>query len=243
MPPPTTTAWSSISRSRGPRPSPAILLAAVCLVFAVGATAVAGPEAISRALTKSKVKKIATKQANKAIGQRAAGLSVANSQNAANAQNAASLGGSPAADFAKEAELQAHGNVSDTNINDFTAGAFTSIISKSFTAPSDGFLLITGNVSAEDDSSIPGGSYLFFRLRLDASPVTDSGSEYELSSSGADNVGGNTGGASAVVPVTAGEHTVHLDAKEFGGGGSFIGGRDISVLFVPSGSGVTVPVR
>jgi hypothetical protein len=59
-------------------------LAALALVFAMVGTALAGPDAVSRALTKSKVKAIAKKEINKA----APGLTVAKAVNADNATNA-----------------------------------------------------------------------------------------------------------------------------------------------------------
>lgn len=76
--------------SRHARPSPAIVLAALGLTLAVGGTAIAGPEAITRAVSKSKVKSIAKKQADKRITKKAPELSVA---------NAAALGGEPASAF------------------------------------------------------------------------------------------------------------------------------------------------
>lgn len=51
-----------------------MIIAAVVLIFAVAGTAIAGPDAISRAVTKSKVKKIAKKQAKKVFKQRAGEL-------------------------------------------------------------------------------------------------------------------------------------------------------------------------
>ncbi len=76
------------------RPSPAIVLAVIALVFAMAGSAVAGTDALSNKITKSKVKKIAKKQINKA----APGLDVksaktadkaTNADNATNAANAA----------------------------------------------------------------------------------------------------------------------------------------------------------
>ncbi len=58
------------------RPSPAMVIAVVALSFALAGTAVAGPDSLTRAVTKSKVKKIAKKQANKAIDQREGSLNV-----------------------------------------------------------------------------------------------------------------------------------------------------------------------
>ena len=76
------------------RPSPAIVLAVIALVFAMAGSAIAGTDALSSKITKSKVKKIAKKQINKA----APGLDVksaktadkaTNADNATNAANAA----------------------------------------------------------------------------------------------------------------------------------------------------------
>jgi hypothetical protein len=90
------------------RPSPAMVVAVVALSFALAGSAIAGTDAATRAVTKSKVKKIAKKQANKVLNQKAAGLSVANAQNAENAENAGdaeNLGGFPAADYVRGHEI------------------------------------------------------------------------------------------------------------------------------------------
>jgi hypothetical protein len=71
------------------RPSPAMVVAVIALTGALAGTAIAGPDAITSAVTKSKVKKIAKQQANKQIKKKAGGLSVANAQNATNATTAA----------------------------------------------------------------------------------------------------------------------------------------------------------
>jgi hypothetical protein len=61
-------------------PSPAILVGVLALVAALAGTAVAGPDASTSALSKKKVKKIAKKQANKAIDAAAPGLTVGNAE-------------------------------------------------------------------------------------------------------------------------------------------------------------------
>ena len=66
------------------RPSPAMVVAVVALVAALGGTALASPTASTSALSKKKVKKIAKKQINKL----APGLSVANADTADKAENA-----------------------------------------------------------------------------------------------------------------------------------------------------------
>jgi hypothetical protein len=74
--------------SAGSRPSPAMIVAVVALSFALAGSAVAGTDALDKAINKSKVKKISKKQANKQINKKAPGLSVANAVNAENAVNA-----------------------------------------------------------------------------------------------------------------------------------------------------------
>jgi hypothetical protein len=69
--------------------SPAMLVAALALVAAFAATAIAGPDVLQRAITKKKVKKIATKQINKL----APGLSVAHAETAGAAGDAGSIDG------------------------------------------------------------------------------------------------------------------------------------------------------
>jgi hypothetical protein len=59
-----------MKRLRHARPSPALLISVVALVAAVAGTAVAAdPVANTSAITKKKVKKIAKKQANKAVAR------------------------------------------------------------------------------------------------------------------------------------------------------------------------------
>lgn len=76
---------SMITRSR---PSPAMVVAVVALSFALVGSAVAGTGALDRALTKSKVRAIAKKQANKVLNQRESGLNVNSAKTANSATNA-----------------------------------------------------------------------------------------------------------------------------------------------------------
>jgi hypothetical protein len=70
------------------RPSPAMIVAALALVFAMVGTAVAGTDGISSKLTKSKVKSIAKKQATKQLKANVAGSHVNLADTATNATNA-----------------------------------------------------------------------------------------------------------------------------------------------------------
>jgi hypothetical protein len=151
--------------------------------------------------------------------------------------NATNLGGSPAANFLQSSDIRVDGAVSDVYIPNFNSATFVPLISKSFSAPSNGYLFIVGSVSWEPSAD---PASLMFRLRVDSTPVTSDPFAYMADVEGTESQ--EAGSASAVVPITAGAHTVHLDGRAFSGQ-SFIIGRDISVLFAESGSGVTIPVR
>ena len=77
------------------KPSPAMVVAVCALAFAMVGTAVAGTDGLNEKLTKSKVKKIAKKQADKRLKANVTGShvnladSATNADNATNATNAA----------------------------------------------------------------------------------------------------------------------------------------------------------
>ncbi len=75
-----------MERLKGSKPSPAVVVSIIALVFALAGSAVAGVATVS-VLTK-KEKKQTRNIANSEIEKRAAGLSVASAQSAANATNA-----------------------------------------------------------------------------------------------------------------------------------------------------------
>ena len=70
------------------RPSPAIIVAVAALAFAMVGTAVAGTDGLSAKLTKSQVKSIAKKQADKELKANVSGSHVNLADNATNATNA-----------------------------------------------------------------------------------------------------------------------------------------------------------
>jgi hypothetical protein len=76
-----------------PRPSPAMIVAALALTLALAGTAIAAPDIATRAVTKSKVKKIAKKQAKKQINKLAPGLSVNHANTADTASPTGPAGG------------------------------------------------------------------------------------------------------------------------------------------------------
>ena len=115
------------------RPSPAMVVSVVAMSLALIGTAVAAPAAVERAITKSKVKRIAKKQANKVVSAREASLNVnsaktadsattatnaTNAQNATNAENAVNATNATNAQNAASANPIAYALVSSTGAVD-----------------------------------------------------------------------------------------------------------------------------
>lgn len=136
--------------------------------------------------------------------------------------------------------VRAEGAASSVDVDNFTSASFTSVLTKSITAPKSGFLMIVGTLSAEDDASFVGNGDLFFKLAVDGVALTTDNFYHEISTSTANSPIGASGAASAVVPVAAGAHTISILARE-SGTGSFILGRDISAVFAPDGTASPVP--
>ncbi|WP_372736640.1 hypothetical protein [Nocardioides sp.] len=131
-------------------------------------------------------------------------------------------------------DVAAYGNAATAFVDNFTAVTFTPIVATTFTVPADGVLHVTGSVSAEDDVSLAGLGVLGYRLRLDGTGFSADPRLHELAYAASGSA--DSGSVTGVVPVTAGTHTVSLDAVELGTG-SFIWGREVSVIYVPTGSG------
>lgn len=137
--------------------------------------------------------------------------------------------------------VRADGTTMDTPIDDFKSNNFTPVVSHALTAPSDGFLFIVGSIGAEDDSTLAGSGRLLYRIRLDSNvPTPNDAAAYSLDYGEftSDNLA-DSGAASAVMPVSAVNHTIHLDAAD--STGSVIFGRSITAVFVPTGSSAINP--
>lgn len=132
-----------------------------------------------------------------------------------------------AADLADEARMW--GAIENEPVAPTTAG--TSVASKAFTTPA-GYLQITGGLDANDDEEIidPARGALVVFLAIDGNLI-DNARFLEFQSEG----GGDNASLSAVVPVTAGPHTIDLVAFE-DGTGSVVYARDLSAVYTPAGS-------
>jgi hypothetical protein len=79
-----------MDRSR-PVASPALVVALIALVLAAAGTAIAGPSALERALTKTKVKTIARKAATKAVAAHAPAFAQVDQNGVVNATNSSGI--------------------------------------------------------------------------------------------------------------------------------------------------------
>ena len=204
-----------MSRTPRMRPSPAMVVAVVALSFALVGSAVAGTDALKRAITKSKVRTIAAKQANKVLNQRAGEFLAANA-------------------------VSAEANATSADIDDFTATTYTNALSETFNAPSAGFALISSAVGAADDASLAGTGALYTRITVDGTATTADDFNSPAFYIGASE--GGTGTNTVVVPVSAGNHTATVQIRA-GGSGAFVFSRQISVMFVPNGDATPIPFR
>lgn len=137
-------------------------------------------------------------------------------------------------------EVRVSGAVFDEPFFVSPGADFTPLISTPIKARTAGHLFIVASVGVQDsanDDSL-GRSQTEFRLRLDSTAVTDEFAAYN--STGPGDMHGDVGAITAVVPVTKGAHTVHLDAREISVK-TFVRGRALSVLFVPAGTGAAIP--
>lgn len=219
------------------RPSPAMIVAALALTFALAGTAVAAPDAALVDLSKKQVKKIAKKVANKQITKRAPGLSVAHAKTADNATNATSAANAAAVGGLAANQLnRATTQTATTNIDNFDAAAFTDVVSRSVTAPTAGIFVISGtmNVNRDLDNATP--TLLNVRGAVNGTAATVE-ANVRATEAGTDDQSVSISGA---VAVAAGNHTVSMQAREVGGAAlAFISERAITVQFVPFGDAGT----
>ncbi|WP_182378102.1 hypothetical protein [Nocardioides sp. WS12] len=111
----------------------------------------------------------------------------------------------------------------------------STLVSKTFTTPA-GYLQLTGGLDANDDDEVVDAGALVATLYIDGQQI-DNARFLEFQSEG----GGDTASLTAVVPVTAGPHTIELVGFEIGTG-SVVWSRDLSAVYTPTGSASTPTV-
>jgi hypothetical protein len=215
--------------------SPAVMIATLGLIVAMSGAA----GAAAAPLTEKAVKKIARSQVTKL----APTLSVARAKtaddaaHAASADNAAALGGAPASAYLLRSGTRADGVATSADIP-LTTGPFATILTKTVTVPTDGYVFVIGTLSATWAGAPGATSLVQYGLTSDGSSVTTDAGYHGFWLTNAIQTG--SGALSAVIPVTAGPHTFALTARDQGGG-STVSGRDLSLMFTPSGSGSVQP--
>ena len=135
-------------------------------------------------------------------------------------------------------------------IDNYTSQQYQSILEKTISAPGDGALTITAAVGIEDDCSIDGLGRIIVRLRVDNKPVWKVPDSFEIVPNtacagperqvrrgllGGPSIAGE-GSLTATIPITSGSHSVQFQAAEVGSG-TYIQGRGLSIVFLPSGTG------
>jgi hypothetical protein len=215
-----------MSASRGARRSTlagALLALGLALGLVLGLALGSTTGAVAGSLGPAAVKKLVKKQ----VAKLAPTLSVG---------DAARLGGTPASGYVLKSGVRADGVATSADI-DVTTGPVV-LLSKSLTAPTDGYVFAVATLSGRQKSSGGGYGLLQYRLEIDGTPVTPDAQYHQLVTH--DENFGADGAVSAVLPVTAGTHTIGLLVSE-NGAGTTVTGRDLSLLFTPSGSAATLP--
>ena len=231
-------------RIKGAKPSPALLVAVVALVAALGGGAVAGVAVTAlNKKEKKQVTKISKKQANRQIKRKEPGLDVnsavraetaKDADNAVNAQNAATAANAGDADKLDGLDASSLIRVAGDSSEDLEDGGVFDTLSADITAPRSGFLHIVGSVDLENFSV---GDTLQCELRLADSSVSGSVREIDLDGDLTDDNDVNTQevcATNAVVAVGAGVHTVDLNLIGLVATTDVDAGA-LNVLFVPFG--------
>jgi len=149
------------------------------------------------------------------------------------AMNAGKVDGYNANELTRSRYVQTTGE-----IDDFDSGPFTPILTGSATAPKDGILLIWANVNAEWDITSVAGS----NADLDVQIFVDGVAAGVIIDQEFTDVGSNSGesiNVSVAVPVTAGDHTVTIQARRVGGSLIYIKARSLVTLYEPFGNAGT----
>jgi hypothetical protein len=161
--------------------------------------------------------------------------------NATNAANADKLDNLDSTAFLRSSGVAAYGAANSTDMPDFTTATYTTVLSKSFTAPTAGFALIIGSIGCADDISDPNHGSLWSRIAIDGTGTTNDSFSAPACYSEQTAGGGGTATNSVVVSVTAGTHAAQLQARSAASTGAYIYTRDLTVLFVPNGSATPIP--
>lgn len=231
---------SGIKRAK---PSPALLIAVLALVVALGGGAAAGVAVTAlNKKERKQVKRIAKRQATKRIDQREPRLNVKSAETAAraaqatNAQNAANAAAAETAETAGNADTV---DGLDANSLLRVAGASDDnppqgdgeIVSTTITAPTAGYLMIVASVDAGSRFGAGGGDGIDgfdCRLALDGAGGHGNRSVRVSPDNSEENCTTNV-----LLDVAAGFHVIALEGNSVNTADVAFVGADIQVLFAP----------
>lgn len=218
-------------RIKRARPSPALVVAVIALVAALAGGAVAGVAVTSlNKKERKQVRKISKRQANKRINKRESRLNV---------NSARSAGIATSADDADKLDgLDASSLVRAAGVSVANADESGDIASTAITAPTDGQLMIVASVDSSSRFTSGGGDGLDgfdCIIKLDDDPTELA---YHSVSVGPDSNNEENCATNTLVPVGAGQHTVHFVGNSVSVEDVAFNGAELQVLFVPfDGSG------
>jgi hypothetical protein len=232
-----------MTRSKGRRPSPAMIVAATALIIALAGTAMAAPTAIKSILNK-KEKKQTKNIANNRINALAPGLSVKHADTAGSAgssdtakradvaTNADAVGGQGLANIVTARSVSPGGPACDP-----TSTTLVNCASLDMTLPHDGRVLLVGTAGQVAFTNAQTQGDCLFRVDgVNSGGSVHVGNQYVPTPVGATSTQFPNGFANTVVtgPVSAGPHTFALACGETTGDIEFAGPQ-LSALLVGSG--------
>jgi hypothetical protein len=223
-----------MTRSKGRRPSPAMIVASIALIVALAGTAMAAPTAIKSILNK-KEKKQAKNIAKNQVNALAPGLSVKHANTAGSAdtaKDANALGGVELKNIVTARSVNPGGPACDPS-----SATFINCASLDMTLPHEGRVLLTGTAGqVAFNNAQTQGDCLFRVDGVNSGGAVHVGNQYAPTPTGATSTQFPNGFASTAVvgPVSAGAHTFALACSETTSDIEFVGPQ-LSAVLVGSG--------
>jgi hypothetical protein len=126
---------------------------------------------------------------------------------------------------------------SNTIFNDFDSCSYTTLMTRTFKAPTKGTIVLAGQINAARDVSAPDEGLLTARVLVDGQPATAPGST-NLENGGVKDFSAITIGGTK---VAKGKRKIELQATECGAGMAYITSQSVTVSFSPWGAAVATP--
>ncbi len=125
----------------------------------------------------------------------------------------------------------------EKTFDDFDTCSFTTLMTRSFGAPTTGKVILAGQVNAARDAGNADEGILTVRILVAGQPASAPGSTNLENSGTLDFAATTIGGAK----VNKGKRKIEVQAQECGSGMAFITSQSLTVSFSPSGGVATPP--